>query len=782
MNALASSRRIKLEVRDVCEEMLQTLKNKMSVVDSGNAHGFPYEGVCWLGLKKKNDEIIQWPCWLMARGTEVWEGYHDPDRDEWTRTVCCYGSGWIKVCRMGELTPMNVWYENQNGGRLYRSALKEAKARFELHENAEETANFLSLVSQNLEFCQHPVLLGRIFESHKRYQNNIEAGAMLAVRWNDDDWWPVKVSHVGARVLLQEEAPLTSQKGGAAVEIVYDDEEATEETLVQGSEIWNSDVRCLADNQSPRFDHADVAFLLDTEYALDANNARTEEEEAAENKQKMLSNDKKIKKPEPIYKDESLLGDLPEPAEDEEDGPYRQPKDIIPVDDDLSKPERDHSSSTVTKRRKRQREEMTLAQKLQAAEKRRKMIEEVKSRWTVSKKTLATNHHTATTAIQPSSVAPPPVPPPAVLPKPPIKRSNKSKQKTKQPSFIDLLMNDSSSPASVRTDSNNSSDNIIVTQKNKLSPKESTEDNAVHVAAVDRALEKAQEREARVLQTKLPEALVAPAPAFSTETQLDTETQKNKKRPRIDRLPPGWIAKWSERKGMYYYAHKTRRITRWTPPVAGEEGPEDTVPTFVHRHPQKVLPKTAYENDDVEVPYFTDPPAPIHNSPPVPSAAALDAAKRTIAAYEASMKANDTPFRKSSHDDFCPQQNLFYQNFVAAQTLHNSPPSILPSSLRPPPTAGGRAPYFHPTITAADQFIRKNNVSLNNNQQHHPHQPATITPSVLVPRQQQFFQQQQHRQQQLFFQQQRTGVFQPPTQQALRPSIKGKRKRKKKTR
>ena len=28
--------------------------------------------------------------------------------------------------------------------------------------------------------------------------------------------------------------------------------------------------------------------------------------------------------------------------------------------------------------------------------------------------------------------------------------------------------------------------------------------------------------------------------------------------------PEGWVAKWSDRKQMYYYAHKAKKLSRWT--------------------------------------------------------------------------------------------------------------------------------------------------------------------------------------------------------------------------
>ena len=50
--------------------------------------------------------------------------------------------------------------------------------------------------------------------------------------------------------------------------------------------------------------------------------------------------------------------------------------------------------------------------------------------------------------------------------------------------------------------------------------------------------------------------------APSSKSDLPTYQRPNASKP----LPPGWTAKWSARKQMYYYTHKAKGLTRWTPP------------------------------------------------------------------------------------------------------------------------------------------------------------------------------------------------------------------------
>ena len=220
------------ECRSAMEAMLDRLRCRTLVTDGCGDHAnFPVEGLCCLRVTGSGGKVIPWPAWLVARGLGTWTGRKTKRGDDALRSVCCYGSGWQLRVPAHELAAYDPAIARKNvnlGGKLYRAALAEAEARRVLGEDDAEQASFASLVAQNLEACRDPVLLGRLFAEHeRRIEARPEPEDVLAVRWNDDDWWPASVVGVA----------------GASVEVEYDDDLRTRETLELGGDIWRADVR-----------------------------------------------------------------------------------------------------------------------------------------------------------------------------------------------------------------------------------------------------------------------------------------------------------------------------------------------------------------------------------------------------------------------------------------------------------------------------------------------------------------------------------------------------------
>ena len=254
--------------REVCEAMdgaLEKLASRCAVVDAGKDHAaFPREGLCFLRVTGSQQRKILWPAWLLSRGLAV-------SNDE-KRKIVCYGSGWqleVTVEELLEYDPSLTYKYKRLGGDLYAEAFVEAEARRSLGEDEDEQKAFSELVTQNLEACRDPVLLGRLYAEHLRRIEEIPSdNDLLVVRWRTDlgeDWWPAKV------IKTVEDN----------VEVVYTGYEGDDgsETIELGGELWTADVRCLGDDREPVFDARDAALLDGGDFGDMAVEAEDDDEE-----------------------------------------------------------------------------------------------------------------------------------------------------------------------------------------------------------------------------------------------------------------------------------------------------------------------------------------------------------------------------------------------------------------------------------------------------------------------------------------------------------------------
>lgn len=408
---------------------------------------------------------------------------------------------------------------------------------------------------------------------------------MLAVRWNEDDWWPATVERVGAAV-----AGVKGAVPPDAIEVVYTDDSETRETIIRGSAVWKADVRCLGDEEQPLHDDKDVELLAGTEFMLESSEACVEEpvasktvliDAAEEDDEVVVSHDFDDEAYEPdgrgeVHDDHEVDGLIAEEIlGDEEDKP------------EVKAPKPKKARPPSNKRRK---------QLLQAAA----------SRWSVSSRLVNSGGVMLAMHRLPSKPKsaneqpdggddPPPqggsfkraIDSPAAAP-PPRKRPNYRVPAPATPTVLSLLM---SAPE----------------KKPALAdapvPSSAIESAAAAaVAAVDLSLASSKKREARLLTMTAPSDLPSAAAAATVPTGDSVATSAapspskaanaRRAKPPVpsqatsSRLPPGWVAKWSERKQMYYYAHKAkcahcplsrrptqflRRLTRWTPPQGGED-------------------------------------------------------------------------------------------------------------------------------------------------------------------------------------------------------------------
>lgn len=104
----------------------------------------------------------------------------------------------VDVCTgLRSLRPVLEWCVSA----LWYARRREIGLLQALASNETELSNFHALVSQNLDLCQAPLLLGRVWRAHElRVGRQPKPSEILAVRWNDDDWWPATVDRVGAAV------------------------------------------------------------------------------------------------------------------------------------------------------------------------------------------------------------------------------------------------------------------------------------------------------------------------------------------------------------------------------------------------------------------------------------------------------------------------------------------------------------------------------------------------------------------------------------------------------
>lgn len=702
-----STRRARLEVGKHIEEMMDRLCSRHSVIDAGDWEAFPVEGLCWLRVKRLDDnddddaaEIdeaneVHWPAWLLARGTESWSG-DTVDRDDFTRVVCCYGSGWTVEVQIFELSPFSSRSPSPSrGGRLYRAALAEAESRAKLASNPEELANFESLISQNMDFCQSPVLLGRVWRAHEsRAERRPRPGEMIAVRWNDEDWWPATVDRVGAAV-----AGVKGEVPPDAVEVVYDDDANSRETIIRGSAVWNADVRCLGDDEQPLHDDDDVKLLDGTEFMLEE-----EEEEAATEQQRQQAGEKKKQKtilidaleeddPEVLAHDDedefepnALKDDAGEDEEDDDDDGVEEEEDVAKDDEEYRegrRPAKRMKKALPAPRIRKRPSAPAPAKKsvvVAAAPKkskrvshsqRRQLIKAAASRWSVSSR-LVNGGGVALAASRRAPKSHNPemngfiVDDDAVDDEEPAVEEEKKKIVPKKistmrtarppaatPSVLSLLLGGGAAPSDKSSKTPPTAGSVA--KKN---------DSEAAIDAVELAIASSRKREARLLTMTTPGDLVvqAPAPAEAAAAApkppspspqrttalpapvvqqpiltkqppvaaaadpvpppLSEEPKKASSSSSSSKLPPGWVAKWSERKQMYYYAHKAKRLTRWTPPKPGDEAASTAAADAT---------KQNFESSLTDEPINAQTPG------------ALDAARRTMAALEASMHGPPQP-------------------------------------------------------------------------------------------------------------------------------------------
>ncbi|KAJ8601417.1 hypothetical protein CTAYLR_005930 [Chrysophaeum taylorii] len=791
----SSARRARLEVAKHMEDMMDRLCARHSIIDLGDWSAFPLEGMCWLRVKcldEEDERVVLWPAWLLARGTESWSG-PIVVRDDWTRVVCCYGAGWTVEVQIFELMPYDDpealdWLKSRRGGgRLYRSALAEATARVTLAKKPCEVANFQELASQNLDLCQAPVLLGRVWRAHEsRVARRPKPGEVLAVRWNDSDWWPSTVERVGASVAGAAKSD--------AIEVVYDDDAKTRETIVRGSAVWHNDVRCLGDDTQPLHDDKDVELLQGTEFML-SEEPPEEEEKSSKKKKKGKSSSSSSSSSSP--RGETVLVDATEEPDkdvpEEEDEAYEPEAGGERKDDhELEDAERDEDEPAPAEPEpddalpqpppKHQPKKKKKKQKpAPSATKRKQLLKVAKGRWNVSSRLVNSGgvklalpsrltdpvgdredpaDASGLERLAPESSSSSSSPPPNRASKkkaaaPNMMRSHRAPAAA--PSVLSLLLGGPKKKASATP----------------LPGAAKKDDNAAAVAAVELSLAASREREARLLtlatQPPQPEeeeeeeeepppspppmedddALAAlppveeeaspvpveeeaspvpveeeappvppveeeappvpsvevprvpeveedmrpteeeipsaaptttaeeemPAappvekedapPAAPRPTQATSSSEDPPKAPKVppkppllaskaaSRLPPGWVAKWSDRKKMYYYAHKAKQLTRWTPPKFDDEKTE-SVDALTARAsvPRRDSAKHARDTTAARSPTIgakrpheassaQDYAAPVEYQPPgaryAPPPRALDAARRTMAAIEATI-------------------------------------------------------------------------------------------------------------------------------------------------
>lgn len=175
------------ELRELIETLLERVESRWSVADDGDPGAFPKEGLCFVALrleappKYKGESaevrVVLWPAWLLAplkvpeiatqvERIEVVDGASRaglaPEGGD-ARTVCCYGDGRFLRVRGSLLLPFDNARARgtSRGGLLWATALRQAEARRDC------PADFVTMVSQNLDLCASPALLGRLWRAQQ---------------------------------------------------------------------------------------------------------------------------------------------------------------------------------------------------------------------------------------------------------------------------------------------------------------------------------------------------------------------------------------------------------------------------------------------------------------------------------------------------------------------------------------------------------------------------------------------------------------------------------------
>ena len=621
----AKERQKSKELKKCMEAMLDRLRCRTLVTDGGTEHAnFPDEGLCVLKVMGSGGKEIPWPAWLVARGLGTWSGkstrhfaHKQFERDDGLRSVCCYGSGWQLRVPEAELHDYDPAIARKNahlGGRLYRAALAEAEARRVLGEDDAELASFSSLVAQNLDECRDPVLLGRLFSEHeRRIEETPTVGDVLAVRWNEDDWWPARVVNVD----------------GDDVEVEYDDDLRTRETVVRGDEIWTTDVRCMGDDREATFDAKDAALLDGGDFGLGGTLLDSDDDAP------------KAPRAPPVYKTDSEE-DASDDGRGEPGEPYKPkakrkaPKSTA-VDDAEKKPKKKRPKGEA---RPKKAPKIHLASEIAVR----------RAQWSVGARApvVVEERYDRPPHAEPGepeiiALAGDPslpkwkrallargesvgIPAPAAVKKPqkpkaaassgnPPQRGattmGKARAAAARPSALSLL-------GAIRAPSAATPRAELPSPAAAAAKLATTNQN--HNSAIALAQQKARAVEAAMLNADRavpppPPPPAAPAPDSDDDdasfTEADYERPPDEPKPKkktSSALPPGWVAKWSERKQMYYYVHKARGETRWNKPKDRED-------RKVKREPSgnRAAPGSPKEES------------------------ALDAARRTLAALESTL-------------------------------------------------------------------------------------------------------------------------------------------------
>ena len=617
---LSDARQAERDVAEALEGCLEKLANRCAVMDAGRDHAaFPREGLCFLRVTGSQQRKILWPAWLVSRGLAA--------NEDAKRSIVCYGSGWRLEVRLDELVPYDpslTYKYKRLGGGLYAEAFVEAEARRSLGEDEDEQGAFSSLVAQNLEACRDPVLLGRLYAEHERRIEEIPSdGDLLAVRWNADDWWPARV-----RATEDESVELAY--------VGYEGDDA-KETIELGGELWTADVRCLGDDREPTFDSKDAALLDGGDFGAMAVEADDDdeyrryktdsEEELYDGNGVQIARKKRKKGPAGSGGEKKA-----------KKAPRRRRGEARP------RPKKIHLASEIAIRRAQwsvgAKAPVVMAPK--ATVEAEPAVDDSIPRW---KRALLA-------AAPPAPTRKPASPRPQDADEPVKHRSTLANKRGKapRPSALELL-------GAIRAPTQslgNASKASVATQNDGR--------NAATEAARDKArgVEAAMLRAGRGVQAPAPAPVPVPATGAAVDDFSVDEFDAGRRRPPASGsdlptyqrpnasqpLPPGWTAKWSARKQMYYYTHKAKGLTRWTLPREEKEQAPKPPPVVV-----------ASSNDD-----------------------ALERARATLAALEGSLPPPPVAAAASRWDAPPPDdRGAAAQRYVEQQRRYEPPP---------PPVAG----------------------------------------------------------------------------------------------
>lgn len=436
-----------------------------------------------------------------------------------------------------------------------------------------------------------------------------------------------------------------------AIEVVYDDENSTRETIIRGSAVWKADVRCLGDSEQPLHDEKDVELLDRTEFMLESDACQEEEEgiddaDRAEKQKPILIDATEEEDHDSVEVDQDDEAYVPGEKVDDDGGDVIVEEIVADITHNpihsvkkRSYPADDHQPSRKEKRSRRK--SPTLAKRprtMTSTEHRRRLLQAAASRWSVSSRLV--NDGGVALAVQriPGQISTQPSAPKnsggaadsavAVsdtqhinagveeVPRPKKKTSMRAERSPAAPPSVLSLLLEGEDTEKKAPSSNAQTPSV---------PKKMDSAAAAAVAAVELSLASSKKFEARILTMTAPSnapaaspegqapapapicvaqpapsaianapassaATPSPAPPASTAKSNGTKkittsaatipaatipakkelkapistsapaaaTAVPKPVPASSRLPPGWVAKWSERKQMYYYAHKAK--------------------------------------------------------------------------------------------------------------------------------------------------------------------------------------------------------------------------------